>query len=81
MQREVEVSFALLCRDSVSNYSLEAADRLQLETAVRRASASHFCLDWREHRARSRSGSSPDIGSALPLSVRRNMRPQIKLSR
>lgn len=65
MQCEVEVSFALLCRDSVSNYSLAAAaaaDRLQLETTVRRVSVAHSCLDWSEHKAR------PAVGSALHLS-------------
>lgn len=68
MPCEVEVSFALLYRDSVSNYSLAAADRLQLETTVKRVSAAHLCLDWREHKAHSRLSLSPGIGSALLLS-------------
>lgn len=68
MPCEVEVSFALLYRDSVSNYSLAAADRLQLETTVKRVSAAHLCLDWREHKAHSRLSLSPGIGSTLLLS-------------
>ncbi|GAA6068841.1 multiple epidermal growth factor-like domains protein 9 isoform X1, partial [Tachysurus ichikawai] len=61
----VRLKLALLCcaGTSVSNYSLEAADRLQKETTVSLASASHYCLDWRWHKAHSCLGLSPGIGS------------------